>query len=195
MNRMKKSYISLILAVILLLTGLLAGCGKKPAAEAEAPATVSFSVEVPEEEPDAPEVEAEDEDDQDPEDAEEPEVADEPEIAEEPGTVEEPAAEPAVSEPKQEEAESVPYYFRNKKLLNSHYEKHGIEMGFDSPKEYEAAASDVINNPDALHKIEKEDGDGVYYVEATNEFVILSKDGYIRTYFLPSAGIKYYNRQ
>ena len=89
----------------------------------------------------------------------------------------------------------IEYKFRNNKLLNQHYEKHGIEMGFDSKESYEKAASDVINNPDALHKIEKEDGDFVYYVEATNEFVILSQDGYIRTYFLPSAGKKYYDRQ
>ena len=98
-----------------------------------------------------------------------------------------------------EETEAAPavetYRFRNKKLLNQHYEKHGIEMGFDSAASYEAAASAVITNPNALSKTEAEDGDYVYYVEATNEFVVLSKDGYIRTYFNPSAGIKYYNRQ
>lgn len=86
-------------------------------------------------------------------------------------------------------------HFRNQKLLDQHYEKHGIEMGFDSAEEYEAAAAAVVSNPDVLHKTEKEDGDDVYYVEATNEFVIVSKDGYIRTYFLPSGGIKYYNKQ
>ena len=68
-------------------------------------------------------------------------------------------------------------------------------MGFKSAKDYEKAASDVINNPDALTKREKEDNDYVYYIEATNEFVILSEDGYIRTYFLPSAGKAYYDRQ
>jgi len=90
---------------------------------------------------------------------------------------------------------SIIYTFRNDKLLSSHYEKHGIDMGFSSAKEYEKAASDVINNPSALHKTEAEDGDYVYYVEATNEFVVLSTDGYIRTYFNPDAGIKYYNKQ
>lgn len=97
-------------------------------------------------------------------------------------------------EPEQEQ-ETVDYHFRNKKLLNSHFEKHGIEMGFDTAAEYEAAASAVVNNKDALHKTEKEDGDDVYYLEETNEFVIVSKDGYIRTYFNPNDGIKYYNRQ
>lgn len=87
------------------------------------------------------------------------------------------------------------YTFRNQKLLNSHYEKHGKDMGFSSAKEYEKAASVVVTNPDALHKTEAEDGDDVYYVESTNEFVIVSTDGYIRTYFNPDAGIAYYNRQ
>ena len=85
--------------------------------------------------------------------------------------------------------------FRSKKLLNQHYEKHGIEMGFASAQEYEEAAAAVVANPDALHKTEKEDGDDVYYLESTNEFVIVSTDGYLRTYFLPSGGIKYYNKQ
>lgn len=87
------------------------------------------------------------------------------------------------------------YRFRNQKLLNQHYEKHGKEMGFNSAAAYEAAASAVINNPNAMHKTEKEDGDYVYYVKSSNEFVILSTDGYIRTYFNPSGGLDYYNRQ
>jgi pyocin large subunit-like protein len=89
----------------------------------------------------------------------------------------------------------VEYYFRNDNLLKQHYEKHGVEMGFDSMEEYEEAACAVIYNPNVLTKTEKEDGDYVYYVEESNEFVILSPDGYIRTYFNPSAGIDYYNRQ
>ena len=93
-----------------------------------------------------------------------------------------------------EPAETV-YVFRNSRLLNEHYEKHGIEMGFASAAEYEAAASAVINNPAALFKTEKEDGDYIYYLEDTNEFVVLSTDGYIRTYFNPSSGKAYFDRQ
>lgn len=87
------------------------------------------------------------------------------------------------------------YRFRSRKLLTDHFEKHGIDMGFDSASEYEKAASEVVQNPKALHKTEAEDGDDVYYLEATNEFVIVSKDGYIRTYFKPDSGIKYFNKQ
>lgn len=85
--------------------------------------------------------------------------------------------------------------FRSEQLLLEHYEKHGVEMGFDSAKEYEEAASRVASDSEALHKTEKEDGDDVYYLEETNEFVIVSKDGYLRTYFEPEDGIKYFERQ
>lgn len=87
------------------------------------------------------------------------------------------------------------YTFRNSQLLSEHFEKHGKDMGFLSAEEYQEAASAVVNNVNALHKTEKEDGDDVYYLEATNEFVIVSTDGHIRTYFYPDAGIDYYNRQ
>ncbi|MCM1300012.1 MAG: hypothetical protein NC228_10660, partial [[Eubacterium] siraeum] len=75
------------------------------------------------------------------------------------------------------------------------YQEHGIDMGFSSAEEYEKAAEAVVKNPNSLHKIEAEDGDDVYYLEATNEFVIVSTDGYIRTYFNPDRGIDYYNGQ
>lgn len=93
----------------------------------------------------------------------------------------------------------VEYHFRTQKQLDQHFEKHGGEFkddfGYKTAEEYEKGASDVINDPSALYKTESEDGDGVYYLEATNEFVILSTDGYIRTYFRPNGGKKYFDRQ
>lgn len=110
-----------------------------------------------------------------------------------------PSPEASVTNSLQEEQTSSPeatvYAFRSEKLLLDHYKKHGIEMGFDSAEAYAEAANQVIHNPDVLHKLEAEDGDDVYYLEATNEFVIVSTDGYIRTYFNPDDGIDYYNRQ
>lgn len=100
-----------------------------------------------------------------------------------------------VTEAQEPVAPVTTYVFRNSRLLNEHYEKHGIEMGFASAAAYEAAASAVITNPAALFKTEKEDGDFIYYLEATNEFVVLSTDGYIRTYFYPSSGKAYFDRQ
>lgn len=100
-----------------------------------------------------------------------------------------------VKEQTQDVVDYQEYHFHNEDLLESHYEKHGKEMGFTSSEEYELAASDVVNDPESLHKTEKEDGDDVYYKEDTNEFVVVSTDGYIRTYFNPDSGKKYFDRQ
>lgn len=93
----------------------------------------------------------------------------------------------------------VEYHFRNEKLLDDHFNKHGMEFkvdfGYETAEEYERGASNVINNPDALYKTEAEDGDGIYYIEETNEFVVLSTDGYIRTYFRPGGRKDYFDRQ
>lgn len=86
-------------------------------------------------------------------------------------------------------------HFRNEELLSEHYENHGIEMGFSSAQDYERAAAAVVSSPKALHKLEKEDNDDVYYLESTNEFVIVSTDGYIRTYFKPDKGKAYFDKQ
>ncbi|MCR4841125.1 MAG: hypothetical protein K5848_06245 [Lachnospiraceae bacterium] len=87
------------------------------------------------------------------------------------------------------------YSFRTLSQLNDHFDKHGDEFGYLSATQYQAGANAVINNPNSLHKTEAEDGDDIYYLEESNELVVLSTDGYIRTYFKPSAGIDYYNRQ
>lgn len=87
------------------------------------------------------------------------------------------------------------YRFRTDKQAKEHFEKHGGEFPYSSLEEYVAGANKVINDSSALTKTEKEDGDYVYYLEKTNEFVIVSTDGYLRTYFKPSAGKAYYDRQ
>ncbi|MCC8069992.1 MAG: hypothetical protein LIO71_09630 [Ruminococcus sp.] len=66
-------------------------------------------------------------------------------------------------------------------------------MGFASAEDYEKSANDVINNLNSLHKLEAEDNDDVYYLEDTQEFVVVSTDGYIRTYYY--ANLDYFNRQ
>ena len=106
-----------------------------------------------------------------------------------------PVVDPVTPEDPGNEGEYVEYTFRNSKLLEEHFQKHGIEMGFATEEEYQKAASDVANNPDALHKLEKDDKDDVYYLEETNEFVVISTDGFIRTYFCPDSGKKYFDKQ
>jgi len=98
------------------------------------------------------------------------------------------------SSKKDTEVEIV-YEFRNRGLLEEHFEKHGQEFPYNTKEEYLAGANIMMANPAKLHKTEKEDGDDVYYLEETNEFIIVSGDGYLRTYFKPSKGKKYFDRQ
>lgn len=103
-----------------------------------------------------------------------------------------PTSQEAVSNQEQaEQASSLT--FRNQDRLESHYLKHGIDMGYDSAEDYQAGANTVISNPNALHKTQTEDGDDVYFLKKTGEFVVVSQQGYIRTYFI--ADEDYYDRQ
>ena len=47
--------------------------------------------------------------------------------------------------------------------------------------------------PAALHKLQAEDGDDLYFLESTGEFVVVSPAGYIRTYYLTDRD--YFERQ
>lgn len=87
------------------------------------------------------------------------------------------------------------YSFRKAEYLQEHFEKHGAEFGYASADEYLAGANRVVVSPEALHKLEAEDGDDVYYLESGNEIVFVSTDGYIRTYFKPDDGKAYFDRQ
>ena len=124
---------------------------------------------------------------------EEPEVT---EVSEEmTESIAEESSEESIEDSTADDSSYVDLWFRTKKQRDEHYEKHGIEMGFDNADDYRKAASKVVSDPEALHKTEKEDGDDVYYLEKTNEFVVVSKDGYLRTYFKPDKGKAYYDKQ
>ncbi|MBR1664137.1 MAG: hypothetical protein IJ696_07410 [Ruminococcus sp.] len=64
-------------------------------------------------------------------------------------------------------------------------------------EQYLEMANELIGSSSetVLHKIEQEDGDYIYYDTENNEILFLSKDGYIRTFFKPTDGIDYFNRQ
>ncbi|MCR5485049.1 MAG: zinc-ribbon domain containing protein [Clostridiales bacterium] len=85
------------------------------------------------------------------------------------------------------------YSFRYKDRLDSHFKKHGNEVGAKTATEYLEMANAVISDPNALTKYEAEDGDKIYFLKDTGEIVFLSTDGYIRTYFI--ADYDYFNRQ
>lgn len=94
-----------------------------------------------------------------------------------------------------EQAPVVAYNFRKPEYLQEHFEKHGAQFGYTSAEEYLAGANRVVASPEALHKLEAEDGDDVYYLEATNEIVFVSTRGYLRTYFKPNNGKAYFDSQ
>lgn len=108
---------------------------------------------------------------------------------------------PAPVESEQPDEVEIQYYFRTQAQYEQHYEKHGHEFtpifGEITMEEYLMYANALIQSDDEeiLTKTEKEDGDFMYFRPSTEEFLVLSTDGYIRTYFIPTAGIDYWNRQ
>lgn len=92
--------------------------------------------------------------------------------------------------------EKKQYTFRSQRRYDEHYEKHGKEFGDITKEEYLEMANELINSDSdrVLHKY-SDDGDYMYFDQDTNYFLVLSADGYIRTFFIPTAGIKYWERQ
>lgn len=86
------------------------------------------------------------------------------------------------------------YSFRTSELYESHFVKHGAEFGNITKEQYLQMANSLILSKTALTKNE-EDGDKIYYDADKNEFLVLSTDGYIRTFFKPDNGLDYYNKQ
>lgn len=84
------------------------------------------------------------------------------------------------------------YTFYDTNSMVSHYVKHGIEVSSSSMEDYLFKANLVIVNPNVLKKIQN-DGDTAYFYPPTNEFVVVAKAGYIRTYY--KATMYYFNKQ
>ena len=84
--------------------------------------------------------------------------------------------------------------FNNDETWESHFEKHKDEFEFSNKEEYLQGANDMLIQSDLLIK-KDDDNDDLYYREITNEFAVVSTDGYLRTYFKPDDGIEYFNRK
>lgn len=93
----------------------------------------------------------------------------------------------------------VVHEFASKKLYDEHYEKHVItqkEFGNITQEEYLKLANDLINaEGDNILTKSNDRADTLYYDTNTNSFAVVRSDGKIRTFFKPSAGIDYFNRQ
>ncbi len=89
--------------------------------------------------------------------------------------------------------------FRNKDRFEEHYQKHVInqaEFGDITKEEYLALAQELVDTPGSqvLTK-NNDDGDTLFYDPDTNSFAVVSGDGYLRTFFKPSSGQKYFDKQ
>jgi len=76
-------------------------------------------------------------------------------------------------------------------------EAQPLTFSFSSVQEYTQAANDLFNDSEAIHFIRRSpiahfDGDILFYKGSTNEFGILSNDGFIRTYYPPKQGSLYF---
>jgi hypothetical protein len=95
---------------------------------------------------------------------------------------------------------AIPGGFRSKALLDYHYNKHVTKLGefgnITKEQYLERAKKLTESKPggNILMKI-RPNGDKIYYNKVTNELAVKASDGNIKTYFKPTDGIKYFNKQ
>lgn len=86
--------------------------------------------------------------------------------------------------------------------LNDHFTKHVIVQGdiagVATETEYLEMADNFcggVMDANTEDHIRSTDGARLIYNRVTNEFGIVGSDGFIRTYYKPSAGERYFRRQ
>ena len=85
----------------------------------------------------------------------------------------------------------------NNKTKTIHFNKHGFQMNTGTEDSYVAHAIKFANTIDRINCISFLDKkDSTYkYNKKTNEFAVISKKGYVITYFKPTEGYEYYLSQ
>ncbi|WP_276885221.1 hypothetical protein [Allobaculum stercoricanis] len=85
----------------------------------------------------------------------------------------------------------------NKNTLSEHYKNHGTQVKSDTINSYIAHAIKFANTIDRKNCVSFIDRNGSTYKynKKTDELVIVTKKGYVVTYFKPSNGYKYYRKQ
>ena len=69
-------------------------------------------------------------------------------------------------------------------------------LGFTSEEEYRAHAVSFANKVDRVNNlsyVRPRTGETVKFNTKTGEFAVITKEGYVTTYFRPKTGIDYYN--
>lgn len=84
--------------------------------------------------------------------------------------------------------------FESPELLKRHYEKHQGEFGDITEAEYLDGANQLYREAlsDDVEQIMRSDESISKYKFSTNEFLVVTKDGKIRTYFKPEKGSDYW---
>lgn len=84
--------------------------------------------------------------------------------------------------------------FESPELLTRHYEKHQGEFGDITETEYLNRANQLYREAlsDDVEQIMRSDESISKYKFSTNEFLVVTKDGKIRTYFKPEKGSDYW---
>lgn len=87
-------------------------------------------------------------------------------------------------------------YWTNEYAEVNHFYAHGYDMEYTYITDYSQAAINFANSEDEENiSFTAENGSTYKYNEDTNEFLIVSKDGKIVTYFEPDRGIEYFYEQ
>lgn len=84
--------------------------------------------------------------------------------------------------------------FESPKLFARHYEKHQEEFGGITETEYLEKANQFLREPlsEDVEQLERSDGSISRYKFSTNEFLVVTKEGKLRTYFKPTNGVAYW---
>lgn len=87
--------------------------------------------------------------------------------------------------------------FASEQLLQKHYDKHLNEFGNISMQDYLERANAFADLPlsEDIVQLTRSDGSISKYCFSTNEFVVVTADGNIRTYFKPKTKEAYWNEE
>src|SRR5579863_5805729 len=87
--------------------------------------------------------------------------------------------------------------FRNRRLFDEHYAKHGHEFGNISPQEYLRLAQALRDAPIGGPILEADKPGGVItkFDRRSGAFGAYNGDRTIRTFFIPNDGERYFRRQ
>ncbi|MGN1014278.1 MAG: minor capsid protein [Butyricicoccus sp.] len=98
---------------------------------------------------------------------------------------------------KQTKSSIIKLDFSSEELRKKHYEKHQAEFEGLSEDGYIAQANKLANAPlsDDVERLTRSDDSVSTYRFSTNEFLVITKEGCIRTYFKPSKGADYWREE